>query len=120
MPRDVAAARLWAAEVKSAASARDVEPSGARRFHLRATSDARDASASNGRYATMVTSAGSGYSRWGDMALTRWREDPTCDDYGSYLFIKDVRSGAAGRRASNRAASSRTTMPSRSTRTAPS
>jgi cyclic beta-1,2-glucan synthetase len=43
----------------------------------------------------MLTSAGSGYSNWGDMALTRWREDATCDDYGSYLFIKDVRSSLA-------------------------
>ena len=30
---------------------------------------------SNGSYAVMLTAAGSGYSRWRDIAVTRWRED---------------------------------------------
>ncbi|MER2552743.1 MAG: glucoamylase family protein, partial [Thauera sp.] len=30
---------------------------------------------SNGRYHVMVTHAGGGYSRWKDLAVTRWRED---------------------------------------------
>lgn len=45
---------------------------------------------SNGRYHVMVTNAGSGYSRWKDMAVTRWREDATCDDWGNYCFIRDI------------------------------
>ena len=48
---------------------------------------------SNGRYSTMVTAAGSGYSRWHDIAITRWREDVTCDGWGAYIFLRDVRSG---------------------------
>src|SRR3974390_554177 len=48
---------------------------------------------SNGRYAVMLTAAGSGYSRWRDLAVTRWREDPTCDPYGYYIFLRDVVSG---------------------------
>jgi cyclic beta-1,2-glucan synthetase len=48
---------------------------------------------SNGNYAVMVTVAGSGYSRWRDLALTRWREDPTCDPWGSYIFLRDVFNG---------------------------
>jgi cyclic beta-1,2-glucan synthetase len=48
---------------------------------------------SNGRYTVMLTAAGSGYSRWRDVAVTRWREDPTCDDWGSFIFLRDVRSG---------------------------
>jgi cyclic beta-1,2-glucan synthetase len=47
---------------------------------------------SNGAYAVMITAAGSGYSRWHDIAVTRWREDPTCDDWGSYILIRDLRS----------------------------
>jgi cyclic beta-1,2-glucan synthetase len=93
MPRDVAVTRLWAVDVKSTAGARDVEPLGGRRFASAHQTTPATHLLSNGRYATMLTSAGSGYSSWGDMALTRWREDATCDDYGSYLFIKDVRSG---------------------------
>jgi cyclic beta-1,2-glucan synthetase len=48
---------------------------------------------SNGNYSVMLTAAGSGYSRWRDMALTRWREDPTCDPWGFYIFLRDVFNG---------------------------
>ena len=40
----------------------------------------------------MLTAAGSGYSRWRDLAVTRWREDATCDDWGSYIYLRDVES----------------------------
>jgi cyclic beta-1,2-glucan synthetase len=48
---------------------------------------------SNGNYAVMLTAAGSGFSRWRDVALTRWREDPTCDPWGFYIFLRDVFNG---------------------------
>lgn len=48
---------------------------------------------SNGNYHVMVTNAGGGYSRWKDLAVTRWREDPTCDNWGSFCYIRDVASG---------------------------
>jgi cellobiose phosphorylase len=48
---------------------------------------------SNGRYHVMITNAGGGYSRWKDMAVTRWREDSTCDNWGTFCYIRDVRSG---------------------------
>ena len=48
---------------------------------------------SNGRYAVMVTTGGSGYSRHGALALTRWREDPTCDAGGGYIYLRDLQSG---------------------------
>ncbi|MEX0735024.1 MAG: glucoamylase family protein [Steroidobacteraceae bacterium] len=48
---------------------------------------------SNGRYHVMVTNAGGGYSRWRDFALTRWREDSTCDNWGTFLYLRDVGSG---------------------------
>jgi cyclic beta-1,2-glucan synthetase len=41
----------------------------------------------------MLTGAGSGYSRWGELAITRWREDVTRDDWGAYVFLRDVESG---------------------------
>jgi len=47
---------------------------------------------SNGRYHVMITNAGGGYSRWKDISVTRWREDSTCDNWGSFCFIKDVES----------------------------
>jgi cyclic beta-1,2-glucan synthetase len=48
---------------------------------------------SNGRYHVMVTNAGGGYSRWKDLAVTRWREDSTCDNWGSFCYIRDLASG---------------------------
>ena len=49
---------------------------------------------SNGRYHVMVTNAGGGYSRWKELAVTRWREDGTRDNWGSFCYICDVISGA--------------------------
>lgn len=48
---------------------------------------------SNGRYAVMITAAGSGYSLWQNLAVTRWREDVTRDGWGSYIYLRDVASG---------------------------
>ena len=48
---------------------------------------------SNGHYAVMLTAAGSGYSQWHDLAVTRWAADVTCDASGSYLFLRDVDDG---------------------------
>jgi len=48
---------------------------------------------SNGRYHVMITNAGGGYSRWKDIAVTRWREDTVCDNWGTFCYIRDVKSG---------------------------
>ncbi len=45
---------------------------------------------SNGRYHVMVTNSGGGYSRWKNLSLTRWREDSTCDNWGSFCFVRDL------------------------------
>src|SRR5215217_3653424 len=49
---------------------------------------------SNGSYNVMLTTAGSGYSQCEDNAVTRWREDVTCDNWGAFIYLRDVRSGA--------------------------
>ncbi|HEV8197461.1 MAG TPA: glucoamylase family protein, partial [Gemmatimonadales bacterium] len=49
---------------------------------------------SNGRYHVMVSNAGGGYSRWRDLAVTRWREDGTRDNWGSFCYLRDVTSGS--------------------------
>ena len=48
---------------------------------------------SNGRYGVLVTSAGSGYSSWQDIELTRWREDTTRNNWGTWIYIQDEDSG---------------------------
>ncbi|HEX4898714.1 MAG TPA: glucoamylase family protein, partial [Candidatus Limnocylindrales bacterium] len=94
MPRDVLVARPRAEEVKSAADVRDLVPPVVRRFTSPHDLTPRTHLLSNGRYAVMVTAAGSGYSRWGHLDVTRWREDSTRDSWGSFLFLRDTRSGA--------------------------
>lgn len=49
---------------------------------------------SNGRYHVMVSNAGGGYSRYKDLAVTRWHEDATRDNWGAFCYIRDVASGA--------------------------
>ena len=49
---------------------------------------------SNGKYHVMVTNSGSGYSRWRDLAVTRWREDRTCDNWGTFCYLRDLDSEA--------------------------
>jgi cyclic beta-1,2-glucan synthetase len=48
---------------------------------------------SNGQYEVMVTSSGGGYSRWRNIAISRWREDATKDAGGMFCYIMDVSSG---------------------------
>ncbi|NCI45909.1 cyclic beta 1-2 glucan synthetase [Sediminibacterium sp. WSJ-3] len=49
---------------------------------------------SNGRYNLMITNSGGGYSRWKDISVTRWREDGTADNWGSFCYIRDLETNA--------------------------
>ncbi len=48
---------------------------------------------SNGCYHVVITQAGGGYSRWKELAITRWREDSTCDGWGLFSYVRDVTTG---------------------------
>jgi cyclic beta-1,2-glucan synthetase len=48
---------------------------------------------SNGRYHVVISSAGGGYSRWRDLAVTRWREDATRDCWGTFVYMRDTATG---------------------------
>jgi cyclic beta-1,2-glucan synthetase len=48
---------------------------------------------SNGRYHVMISQSGGGYSRWKDLAVTRWREDGTRDHWGTFCYITDLDTG---------------------------
>ena len=45
---------------------------------------------SNGRYTTAVTHAGGGFSVWRDLAITRRRDDPTCDAGAHFIYLRDA------------------------------
>jgi cyclic beta-1,2-glucan synthetase len=93
MPRDVAVAHPRAEEVKTSAAEASPEASALRRLSAPVVGAPVTHLLSNGRYAVMLTAAGAGYSRWRDMAVTRWREDVTRDDAGSFIFLRDTQSG---------------------------
>ena len=48
---------------------------------------------SNGRYHVAATHAGGSYSRWNDLAVTRWREDATADCWGTFIYLRDRDNG---------------------------
>ena len=81
-PRDVLVARPRAEEVSAASKVRELIPPLVRRFSTPHDAIPRTQLLSNGRYSVMLTSAGSGYSRWRDLAITRWREDLTLRQLG--------------------------------------
>jgi cyclic beta-1,2-glucan synthetase len=93
MPRDIAMARPAPEQVTAATQIASLVPEAERRYASAHSRVPRTQLLSNGRFSTMVTAAGSGYSRWHDIAITRWREDVTCDGWGAYVFLRDVRSG---------------------------
>jgi cyclic beta-1,2-glucan synthetase len=93
-PRNVAVARPRVEEVLAAAHVRDFVPPAFRQFGAPHDPAPRTHLLSNGRYTVMLTTAGSGYSRCAGLGITRWREDVTRDHWGTYLFLRDVQSGA--------------------------
>ncbi len=44
-------------------------------------------------YTTLITNAGGGFSRYGNLAVTRWRHDSTRDNYGQWCYVKDLSTG---------------------------
>jgi cyclic beta-1,2-glucan synthetase len=94
MPRDVAPAPRWAAEASVAVKIEGAQSQVARRQPNPHAATPATQLLSNGRYTVMITAAGSGYTRWQDQSVSRWREDATSDNWGSYVFLRDVQSGA--------------------------
>jgi len=45
---------------------------------------------SNGKYFVGLTDKGTGYSRTKDAAISRWRNDPVIDQYGTFFYIDNL------------------------------
>ncbi|MEP6993230.1 MAG: glucoamylase family protein [Acidobacteriota bacterium] len=91
-PRTVAVARPIS-EGEPRLHVRDEVPPVLRRFRSPHDPTPRTHLLSNGQYSVMMTAAGSGYSRWRGLDVTRWREDTTRDPWGTYVFLSDGESG---------------------------
>jgi cyclic beta-1,2-glucan synthetase len=92
-PRAVAVTRPRGEGVQVAVHVRDLVPPALRPFESPHDIPPRTHLLSNGRYLVMVTAAGSGFSRWHNLAVTRWREDTTRDCWGTFMFLRDVKTG---------------------------
>jgi len=93
VPRDATVAPPRAKDVPVT----EAEPSGApalRHFDRPEAEAPTGHLLSNGSYGVMLTPTGAGYSRWRDLAVTRWRPDATRAALGSFIFARDVKSGA--------------------------
>jgi cyclic beta-1,2-glucan synthetase len=93
-PRDVIVAQPRVEELRVSAGGASNAAATVRRLTASAAGSPVTHLLSNGRYAVMLTAAGAGYSRWRDIAVTRWREDATRDDWGSFIFLRDTQSGS--------------------------
>ncbi len=76
--------------IKAATAGRSAD---IRRFEDPANARHSGAILSNGRYGVFVTAQGTGYSRAGDVTVTRWAGDPSEDRSGSFILLTDVASG---------------------------
>ncbi len=90
IPRDVPLAHPHAEEVSEGRTVRQTPAPFTRQFSTAQTAVPQAHLMSNGNFTTMVTNAGGGFSRWRDLAVTRWHEDPTRDDWGSFCYVRNV------------------------------
>lgn len=45
---------------------------------------------SNATTTVVTTTAGAGFTRWNGLDVTRWRSDPTTDEWGEWLYLQDL------------------------------
>jgi len=93
VPRSISTAQPHIEEVEHVRTSREPIVPPRRSYPLADTPVPSTHFLSNGRYSVMVTNGGGGYSRWEDMAVTRYREDVTRDCWGQFLYLRDTESG---------------------------
>ncbi|KAA5604003.1 glycosyl transferase [Roseospira marina] len=93
VPQDVAVARPAAEGVRTPVTAIASAGAATRRLSVAASGAPATHLLSNGCYAVMLTATGGGYSRWGSIAVTRWREDAAPEDGGTCIVLRDRATG---------------------------
>ena len=94
IPRGIPASHPRAEEVLSGRVVRSLAGRVTRIFDTPHLPTPRTQILSNGAYSVMMTNSGAGYSMCEGLAVTRWREDATRDDWGNFIYLRDVSSGA--------------------------
>lgn len=94
IPRGVTLARPRAEEVRPDGTHRMMNAPDPRKYDSADLPTPRTQLLSNGAYSVVVTTAGSGYSSCEGIAVSRWREDVTRDNWGSFCYVRDIRSSS--------------------------
>jgi cyclic beta-1,2-glucan synthetase len=71
----------------------EMEKPAVRDFDTAHTPQPRIAILGNVPFTTIVSNAGAGLTTYGNLAVTRWRNDGTLDDRGQWCYVKDVSTG---------------------------
>jgi cyclic beta-1,2-glucan synthetase len=91
-PRDVPVSHARAEESNVGATVRDEVLPSSRIFSSPGSGSPATHLLSNGQYSVMLTVAGGGYSTCNGQAITRWREDGVCDEWGSFIYLREPKS----------------------------
>jgi len=94
IPKNASPLQPHAAEVSAARKPPVKEPLTIRVFATPHTPIPEVHLLSNGRYHVTATNSGGGYSRWKNLAVTRWREDATRDAWGTFCYVRDTATGS--------------------------
>jgi len=68
----------------------ETQAKSARQIDTPHTSQPRIAILGHVPFTTIVTNAGGGETRYGDIVINRWRSDPTLDDRGQWCYVNDI------------------------------
>lgn len=92
MPREIAAPNQLAAAIQLPLKGSQLASSSLRVYEVNSATPLTTHLLSNGHYSVMLTATGSGFSRWRDIAVTRWLPDHSFHTMGSFLFLHDIAS----------------------------
>ena len=90
IPRHLLLLPVQTARAEEALPDPDLERPAVREFNTPDTAHPHVALLGQLPYTVMVSHAGAGYSRYEDLAVTRWRADGTRDHSGQFCYLKDL------------------------------
>jgi cyclic beta-1,2-glucan synthetase len=71
----------------------DTRNSTVREYRSADTAQPKIAILGSAPFTTILTNAGGGQTRLGSLAITRWRADATLDDFGQWVYLRDLSTG---------------------------
>ncbi|HEX9938911.1 MAG TPA: glucoamylase family protein, partial [Longimicrobium sp.] len=93
IPRRLALQEPQAARPDEALPDPELERPAVREIHAADTPQPHVALLGRLPYTLMVSHCGAGYSRFGELAVTRWRADGTSDSTGQFCYVREVETG---------------------------